>query len=158
MTYQDLTEAIAVRLSQLWPGRMIYRDFCPVNFMRPSGFLYVTDASWENANIGLVRWSYEAELAIFAATDDYDIESTEALRFEQLAVLTAFAGPSIAVGDRHIVLTVDAASPGPGGAYVTFSASWLDTRAGYIDDDTAPESVSGVPPIENYNLNVSVKE
>ena len=45
MTYQDLMEAIAARIAKLWPERMLYRDFCPADHKRPSGFLYVTSAS-----------------------------------------------------------------------------------------------------------------
>ena len=42
MTYQDLMEAIAAKVAKLWPARMLYRDFCPADFQRPSSFLYVT--------------------------------------------------------------------------------------------------------------------
>lgn len=158
MTYQELTEAIAEKISALWPGRMIYRDFCPVDHKRPSGFLYVTQADWSDANLGLVRWDFTAELTLFAATDSYALESTESLRLDQLAVLQAFSGPSIQVGDRHIVLTLGAPSPGPGDAYVQFTASWLDSRPGYVDQDTEPESVSGVPLMEEFTMDVSTKK
>lgn len=38
MTYQKLTEAIAAKIAALWPERMLYRDFCPVDHKRPSSF------------------------------------------------------------------------------------------------------------------------
>ena len=41
MTYIDVLEAIAGRVASLWPERMLYRDFCPADHKRPSGFLYV---------------------------------------------------------------------------------------------------------------------
>ena len=154
MTYQDLIEAIAAKIAGLWPKRMLYRDFCPVDHQRPSGFLYVTRAEWTDACLGLVRWDFEAELALHAATDSYTVESTEALRADQLAVLTLFAGPDIQVGDRHIVLQTQAEAPGPGVAYVRFSASWLDGRPKYVDPDTAPEGESGVPRMEDFALDV----
>ncbi|MEQ2615627.1 hypothetical protein AAAT94_00425, partial [Intestinimonas aquisgranensis] len=128
MNYQDLMEAIAARIAKLWPDRMIYRDFCPADHKRPSGFLYVTDASHVDANFFLVQWTFEAELTLYATTDVYSAESTEQLRADQLAVLGAFGGPAIKVGDRSVILTVGAPSPGPGEAYVTFSASWMDGR------------------------------
>lgn len=154
MTYQDLTEAIASKIAALFPQRMLYRDFCPVNFQRPSGFLYVTDASYADANIAMVMWHFEAELALYAATDDYTVESTEALRKDQLPVLNAFAIPAIQVSDRAILVNVAAEAPGPGEAYVRFSAEWMDSRPGYVDADTAPESQSGVPLMEHYTLQV----
>ena len=158
MTYQDLMEAIAGRIARLWPDRMLYRDFCPKDHKRPSGFLYVTNASYEDANLFLVQWTFEAELTLYAATDSYDAESTEALRLDQLEMLSAFGGPAIPVGDRSVVLTVGAPSPGPGEAYVTFSASWMDGRPGFVDEDTAPEQESGVLLMEDYELNLSTKE
>ena len=154
MTYQDLTEAIAAKIAGLWPARMLYRDFCPADFQRPSGFLYVTRAGWADACLGLVRWEFEAELALHAATDAYDTESTEALRADQLAVLTRFAGPGIQVGDRYVILHAGAEAPGPGVAYVRFTAEWMDARPGYVDEDTAPESVSGVPRMEQFEIHV----
>ena len=69
MTSTDLMEAIAERIAALWPERMLYRDFCPKDYKRPSGFLYVINAGFEDVNIGLVRWSVEAELELFAATE-----------------------------------------------------------------------------------------
>lgn len=154
MTYQDLTEAIASKIAALWPKRMLYRDFCPVDFKRPSSFLYVVDASYTDANRYLVNWAYEAELTLHASTDDYSVESTEALRMDQLAVLNAFAAPDLRIGDRSILVNVAAAAPGPGEAYVTFTAAWTDTRPGFVDEDTAPEMESGVPLMEDFGLNV----
>lgn len=154
MTYQDLTEAIASKIAALWPKRMLYRDFCPVDFKRPSSFLYVVDASYTDANRYLVNWTYEAELTLHASTDDYSVESTEALRMDQLAVLNAFADPDLRIGDRSILVNVAAAAPGPGEAYVTFTAAWTDTRPGFVDKDTAPEMESGVPLMEDFGLNV----
>lgn len=155
MTYQDLMEAIAARIAKLWPDRMLYRDFCPADHKRPSGFLYVADASHVDANLFLVQWTFEAELTLYAATDAYSAESTEQLRADQLAVLNAFGGPAIQVGDRSVILNVGAPSPGPGEAYVTFSASWMDGRLACTDPDVPP---SDVPLMEHYKLNISTKE
>ena len=62
MTYIDVLEAIAGRVASLWPERMLYRDFCPADHKRPSGFLYVERAEMEDVNLGLVQWSLEARL------------------------------------------------------------------------------------------------
>ena len=157
MTYQDLTEAIAAKVAALWPERMLYRDFCPVDHKRPSSFLYVTDASYTDGNFALVEWNYEAELALYAATDSYTVESTEALRLDQLAVLNAFAVPTLKVGARTLVIEPAAEAPGPGEAYVRFSSRWVESRPGYVDEDTAPESESGVPLMKDYTLLVGTQ-
>ena len=101
MTYIDVLEAIAGRVAALWPERMLYRDFCPADHKRPSGFLYVERAEMEDVNLGLVQWSLEARLELYAATDEYSVESTEQLRADQAAVLGQFGGPALAVGDRR---------------------------------------------------------
>lgn len=56
------------------------------------------------------------------------------------------------------MLTLGAPSPGPGEAYVQFASSWLDSRPGYVDEDTEEESVSGVPLMEEFTMNVSTKK
>ena len=158
MTYQDLMEAIAAKIAKLWPERMLYRDFCPTDFQRPSGYLYVVDASYTDVNRYLVNWNFEAELILHAATDSYTVESTEALRLDQLSVLNEFAAPNILVGGRSIILKVAAETPGPGEAYVKFSAQWIDQRPSFVDEDTAPESESGVPLMEDYTLQVGTQK
>ena len=83
MTYIDVLEAIAGRVAALWPERMLYRDFCPADHKRPSGYLYAERAEPEDASIRLVQWSLEARLELYAATDEYSVESTEQLRADQ---------------------------------------------------------------------------
>lgn len=154
MTSSDLKEAIAGMIAGLWPDRMLYRDFCPADFQRPSGFLYVTSTGFTDANLGLVQWDFEAELALYAATDAYTVESTEALRADQDAVLALFGGPSIPVGDRHVTVLAAAEAPGPGVAYVSFTASWIDARPGYHDpEDPADPETAKVPKMEHYEIN-----
>ena len=155
MTYTDLVEAIAGKISALWPDRMLYRDFCPVDHQRPAGFRYVREAGWADVSAGLVEWSFDAELELFAETDKYDVESTEALRADQAAVLALFGGPSLAVGDRHIILTAAAETPGPGVAYVSFTASWLDRRPGYQDPEAQTPESGGAPLMEDFALHIS---
>ncbi len=154
MTSTDLMEDLAERIAALWPERMLYRDFCPNDYKRPSGFLYVRSAGFEDVNIGLVRWSVEAELELFAATDAYTVESTEALRRDQDAVLDLFGGPSIQVGDRHIPVYATAEAPGPGSAYVSFSAAWTDVRPGYHDpEDPGDPETAQTPKMEHIEIN-----
>ncbi len=152
MTYQDLMEAIAAEISDQFPDRMIYRDFCPTAHQRPSFFLYVTNAAFSDAAIGLVQWEFEAELTLFAAKDEYDMESTEVLRMDQLAVMNLFGGPSLKVNDRSVPLTVSAPSPGAGEAYVIFTAKWIDQRPGYVERDPNTENM------EQFVVNMNGKE
>lgn len=158
MTYMDLVEAIAEKIAGLWPERMLYRDFCPVDFCRPSGFLHVDEVGYTDAVLGLVEWNILLRLELYASTDAYHVESSEELRRDQEAVLNLFGGPSLAVGDRHIVVNVAADAPGPGEAYVSFTASWMDARPGYQDPEDPGQGPGGVPMMEQFEVNVSGKE
>lgn len=158
MTYLDVMEAICSRIAELWPKRMLYRDFCPVDFQRPSSFLYVQETGYTDVTAGLVRWKFQAELTLYAETDVYSVESTEALRADQANLLSLFGGPAFEVGDRHIMLAVTAEAPGPGEAYVMFSASWVDERPGCQDPEAATPETGGAPLMEHYELSVNRKE
>lgn len=151
MTYVDVMEAIAAKVAALWPKRMIYRDFCPVDHRRPSSFLYVQEAGYTDAALGLVQWNFTASLELFAETDDYSVESTEQLRQDQASVLALFGGPALEVGDRSILVSVFADAPGPGVAIVNFSASWIGERPCYKEQETAPL-------MEDFAINMTRKD
>lgn len=150
----DVCNAIADVVANLWPERMIYRDFCPADHKRPSSFLYIVKSSMEPANISLVEWTMEAEMELFCATDEYDISSTEELRQNQEAVLLAFGAPSLKVGDRHVTMTVQGDGTDLGSAFVKFTTSWFDQRPGYSDPDDMNDPVSAaVPKMEDFEFN-----
>lgn len=146
-TSTDVCDAIAKRVAELWPDRMIYRDFCPADHQRPSSFLYVTESGFTPANLMLVEWRMEAVLELFCATDDYDLSSTEELREAQEAVLLAFGLPSIPVNDIYVALTAKGSGADAGTAYVTFTVTWHDEMPGYEDPET------GAPPMEDFEAN-----
>lgn len=150
----DVCNAIADVVANLWPERMIYRDFCPADHKRPSSFLYIVKSSMEPANISMVEWTMEAEMELFCATDEYDINSTEELSQNQEAVLLAFGAPSLKVGDRHVTITVQGDGADLGSAFVKFTASWFDQRPGYSDPDDMNDPVSAaVPKMEDFEFN-----
>lgn len=168
VTSVDVCEAIGGVIAKLWPERVLYRDFCPADHHRPSGFLYVTRSGWEPLTPGLCRWEMEASLELFCATDHYDVSSTEALRRDQEQVLLAFAPQVLEVGDRHIGLQVRGEGGEAGSAFVAFSASWYDQIPSYADleDPDAPGQPAdpehpdgpweGRPPLmEDYQLDLT---
>ena len=155
-TSVDVCNAIAKVVGGLWPDRMIYRDFCPVDHQRPSSFLYLVKSSFEPANVSLVEWSMEAELELFCASDEYDLSSTEALRQDQEDVLLAFGQPSLPVGDRYVTIQAMGDGADQGSAFVKFTATWFDQRPGYHDPEDMTDPVSaGVPKMEEIENNSS---
>lgn len=153
-TSVDVCNAIADVVAKLWPDRIIYRDFCPVDHNRPSSFLHIVQSGFEPANVSLVEWSMEAELELFCATDEYDISSTEELRKDQEAVLLAFGAPSLKVGDRYVTLLALGDGAELGSAFVKFTASWFDQQPGYHDPDDMNDPVSAaVPKMMDFECN-----
>lgn len=154
MTSTDLMEALSERIAALWPERMLYRDFCPNDHKRPSGFLYVRSAGFEDVNIGLVRWSVEAELELFA-------------RHGRLHC-GKHGGPAAGSGRGAdpVRRAVDpggrpaypdlchGGGPGTGSAYVSFSAAWTDVRPGYHDpEDPGDPETAQTPKMEHIEIN-----
>lgn len=131
----DIQEAIARVLAKRWPERMIYRDFCPVDFQRPSFFLWTTETELTPVNLALAQWSGTMTLEIFCETDHYDESSAEQLRAEQAEVLRLFGSPKMPVGDRFIEVSATGSGQDPGSAFVEFSAAWVDQRPGYAEPE-----------------------
>lgn len=156
ITSIDVCNAIADVIAKLWPDRMIYRDFCPVDHHRPSCYLYLTSSEMTPANISMVQWEMEAELELFCSTDEYDISSTEALRQDQEAVLLAFGEPSLRVGEDRVTLTAKGEGMDMGSAFVSFSARWFTQRPGWHDPDDMTDPVSAaVPKAETVETTIS---
>ena len=166
MTALDLCEAVAGRLAELWPDRLLYRDFCPADHRRPSGFLYVTKNKSTDVNALLTRWDVALELELFSAADAYDLPSAEALRADQERVTGAFPSP-LPVGDRRIPLTAAGDGGEAGSAFVKFSASWVEPRQGPVPGIAPPGGGGGpggggqedpwdpgsVPLMEQFTIN-----
>ena len=80
------------------------------------------------------------------------------LNLSPSAVSLALNGkPGVSEATRTLVIETAAEAPGPGEAYVRFSSRWVESRPGYVDEDTAPESESGVPLMEDYTLLVGTQ-
>lgn len=150
ITSVDVCNAIAAVVAKLWPERIVYRDFCSTDHQRPSSYLYVVKSAVEPANFCLSKWTMEAELELFCATDAYDISSTETLRADQETVLLAFGLPSLKVKDSFVELAADGDGMEVGSAYVKFTASWFTETPGY----EAPED--SVPMMEDFEVNGTV--
>lgn len=135
MTAMDLVEAVALRLAAHWPERMIYRDFCPIDFARPSCFLWLAKWETKDLNAVLVEHSAELRLELFCSTDRYAISSTQALREEQADVLALFAEAKLPVSEwdtnivRHVSVSLQADGQAAGSAFLVFRAVWTDVRA-----------------------------
>lgn len=160
VTSMDVCDAIGSVLVQLWPDRFLYRDACPADHQRPSGYLYVTESRFTPESAWMGIWRMKAQLELFCSANEYDQSSTEDLRRDLERVLLAFAAPKLHVGDRWI--TVDAKGDGmeAGSAFVLFSASWMEKIPGIEDpavpyDPENPDAPAGakIPRMEQFEIN-----
>lgn len=156
MTAIDIAESIVGILAKQWPERIIYRDFCPSCFTRPSFFLWISKSGFTDLNIAMVEWEVSLQLEIFCETDQYDDSSTEALRQEQNKVCTLFSAPKTKVfnldtgEERFVEIRATGDGQEPGSAFVLFTAKWADKRPG-----TTPETA---PIMQEYTLRTGAAE
>lgn len=160
VTSMDVCDAIGEVVVRLWPDRFLYRDACPADHQRPSGYLYVTKSQFTPESLWMGQWVMEAQLELFCTSDEYDLSSTEELRRDQEAVLLAFAGPKLQVKDRWITLQAKGEGMEAGSAFVVFSASWMDEIPGAVDpevpyDPDNPDAPPGarIPRMEYFEIN-----
>ena len=114
----------------------------------------ILENTYRNVNIGLVRHSVTVLVTCFVSVDAYSDSSREALNSRQSGILAIFGRGVLQVGDRTPSVAAAKGTGTPDFAEVTAVFSWTDTRPGYVDEDTAPESESGVPLMEHYTLRV----
>lgn len=160
VTSMDVCDVIGDVLVRLWPDRFLYRDACPADHQRPSGYLYVTKSQFTPESPWMGRWEMAAQLELFCATNEYDLSSTEELRRDQERVLLAFSAPKIQVGDRWITLEAKGEGMEAGSAYVFFSANWMDEIPDVADpevpyDPYNPNAPAGakIPRMEDFEIN-----
>ena len=160
VTSMDVCDAIGAVLVKLWPDRFLYRDACPADHQRPSGYLYVTKSAFTPESPWTGQWEMTAQLELFCATNAYDLSSTEDLRRDQERVLLAFAAPKLHVGDRWITLAAKGEGMEAGSAFVLFSANWMDEIPSVADPETPydpndPNAPAGakIPRMENFEIN-----
>lgn len=151
MTYLDLADAVAERIGERWPRRLVYRDVCPADFERPSFFLQVLEAEPSDANAVLVRWTVRLLLVVYDEKDDYYVTSSERLMKLQQELLRLFGAGWLRVDGRAVRLSATAVGREPGEAFLEFNASWL-----------APRETDAAPPVadvaEHYRLTFKEKE
>lgn len=154
MENNDIMNAVKTAIENTYPGEPVYLDRLPKDFQRPSFALELQTETLTDVNIGLVRHSVTVLVTCFVSVDAYSDSSREALNSRQSGILAIFGRGVLQVGDRTPSVAAAKGTGTPDFAEVTAVFSWTDTRPGYVDEDTAPESESGVPLMEHYTLRV----
>lgn len=155
MDVNVILTAAEVALQEKFPGEPVYWDQLPKEFQRPSFTIEFVKEETVDAAIGLVRRTVEVLVTCYVAVDAYYDSSRKALNQRMDVVMAIFGQGSFPVGDRCLAVQAAKGEGAPDFSEVTLKFSFLDSRPGYMDADTAPESESGVPVMEEYTLNTS---
>ena len=95
-------------------------------------------------------------ITLYEAVNAYYDSSREGLNARQDQVLALFSKP-LKVGDRTLLPTAQKGEGTPEYSEVSVSFQWMDGRPCFVDEDTAPESESGVPRMEHFEINNTAK-
>ena len=157
MDNNDILKAMEARIQQAYPGEAVYWDRLPKDFTRPSFSLELQKVETRDVNIGLVEKTAQVLVTCFVQADAYGDSSREALNQRQDKVAAIFSA-YLPVKDRVLTSNAVKGTGEPEFSDVAVTFRWTDVRPGYVDEDTAPESVSGVPAAEHYQFQVTEKE
>ena len=86
----DVSEAIAARLKETFPGETVYTDLAPRDFQRPSNMV-------ELAGVGMDPLS---KVTTFSTVDEVHASHLPVLNLRAMLVLGAFAAGYVQVKDR----------------------------------------------------------
>jgi hypothetical protein len=153
-----LMDAAEAAIRTQYPDDPIYRDELPKDFQRPSFTLECQKDDLADAAIGLVRRTVTLLVTCYVAVDAYHDSSRDELNRRQETVMSLLAGKPLRVEDRSLTAKTGKGTGAPDYGEVTAVYSFLDSRPGYVDEDTEEESVSGVPLMEEFTMDVSTKK
>ena len=135
--------AVEAALGSSFPGEPVYWDQLPKNFARPSFTLEAQKEEWVDAAIGLVRRTLTVLVTGYAAADDYHDSSREELNRRESAVLALFGKGYLSLEDRALTVQANKGTGTPDFMEVSVVFSWMDSRPGYQDPETATEPKMG---------------
>jgi len=101
ITNNDIADAIAALVEEVFPGEKLYRDFVPTGFERPSNLLQLLDGkAYPNFSCGSVELRPRFMLSTFVPVDPYDHGETMELVRRQMILMGLFLPGYIKVKDR----------------------------------------------------------
>lgn len=141
ITNNDIADAIAALVERAFPGEMLYRDFTPTGFQRPSNLLELSGGKfYPNFSCGAVELRPQFTLTTFVAVDAYHQQDDRSLTRRQMILLGLFLPGYIRVKDRapH-VLDRGELNNGLDYASVTVTLSYTLDREEFMELQQLPE-------------------
>lgn len=143
--------SMEARIRETFQGTEVYADRLPKDFQRPSFSLELIENGMSDVNQFLVKRTVVVLITIFEEVNAFYDSSRENLNARQDQVLALFSKPLQADG-RTLLPSAQKGEGTPAYNEVAVQFEWMDSRPGYVDKDTAPESESGVPLMEHYTM------
>lgn len=101
ITNNDIADAIAALVEKAFPGELLYRDYTPSGFQRPSNLLEITGGKfYPNASCGSVELRPQFTLTTFTKVDSYHQQDDQELTRRQMILLGLFLPGYVKVKDR----------------------------------------------------------
>ena len=101
ITNNDIKDAIAALVEKAFPGELVYRDFVPSDFKRPSTLVELVEGKYfPNFSCGSVEIRPKFALTTYVTVDPYHQQDTDELTRRQMTLLGLFLPGYIRVGDR----------------------------------------------------------
>ena len=156
MDGNDVIQAMQVRLKEQYPQDEVYTDRLPKDFVRPSFTLELQKNDMTDANRFLVKRMAVVLVTCYERVNAFYDSSREAMNRRQDQVLALFS-QTLRVKGRTLLPTAQKGEGTPGYNEVTVTFAWVDSRPGLVDEDTAPESQSGIPHMADFGLRVGTE-
>lgn len=98
----DVSEAIAARLKEAFPGETVYTDLAPRDFQRPSNMVELAGVGMDPLSHGQsgVELLYKFKITTFSTVDEVHASHLPVLDLRAMLVLGAFAAGYVQVKDR----------------------------------------------------------
>lgn len=157
METEQLMAAVKAALAEIFPKLPVITDVLPKDMKRPALTLELTEQETSPLNFALVQRRVRFLVTCFTKVNAYHDSSREELNRMQSAVMARFSSPMRAA-DRTLLPQVDLGEGGVDFTSVQVEFVWVDGRAHYIDEDTAPEQESGVPRMRDFAITVQGKD
>lgn len=148
LTKTDILDAINTKLVAQWPERTVYVDVCPVDFERPSFWLYVQEDKTTDASRACLRREMSVVLVLYDELDEDYTASWARLNRDADAAARLLL-PPLAVQGRMLTAAMRTRPREADKTAIELKYIWLDDRGDAAGQET--------PAAQDYSLRVECK-
>lgn len=155
VTPNMIMSAIKEKLSEAFPGEIIYENLTPVGFERPSNMMELTGMSLDPLSMGsgAVNLQYKFKITTYCQVDEVHDSHLPTLDLRCMTIMGAFAAGYVKAGDRAPKVTACAANTDGLYDYAEVQLTFALT----VDrSEFCPKGI--LPLVEELNTKLNAKE